>query len=309
MSRVVVAGGSGSLGRALVADLEARGVDVVVLTRAPDPAWDVRQELWDGKSVGAWSHVFDDGSRPVSLVNLAGRLVDVRPTAANIESLRSSRVDATRALVDASRAAATPLARWVQMSSTAIWSDAGEARITESTPLPEPGLPQMTGVAAPWEDAVTDANATDVTTLRTSLVLQPRSPVVERLNLLVSLGLGGPVGSGRQWVSWIHVDDWLAIARGALGIGDARVPDGVVIASAPSPVRNVEMMAALRRIAGRRLALPAPAVLTRVGSWVLGSDPALGLTGRHCTSEVLASVGFEFRVPSIEGALRDVTTH
>ncbi|GMA23575.1 hypothetical protein GCM10025864_13340 [Luteimicrobium album] len=123
MSRVVVAGGSGSLGRALVADLAGRGADVVVLTRRPDPAWAVRQEEWDGRSVGPWAALFDlpdDGARPVSVVNLAGRLVDVRPTAANVASLRSSRVDATRALVAASRAARRPVARWVQMSTTAI---------------------------------------------------------------------------------------------------------------------------------------------------------------------------------------------
>lgn len=294
------------MGRALVADLEACGADVVVLTRNPDPRWPVRQERWDGRTLGPWSAVFDDGGRPVSVVNLAGRLVDARPTAANIESLRSSRVEATRVLVAASQAAPQPVARWVQMSTTAIWSDAGEARITESTPLPASGLPQMTGVARPWEEAAAGAAAEQVTTLRTSLVFQPRSPVIDRLNLLVRLGLGGPVGSGQQWVSWIHVDDWLRIVRGALGIDAPPVPDGLVIASAPNPVRNEDMMAVLRRVAGRRRGLPAPESLTRWGSWVLRSDPALGLTGRHCTSEVLADLGWEFRIPMIEDALRDV---
>ncbi|GAA4849362.1 TIGR01777 family oxidoreductase [Luteimicrobium xylanilyticum] len=312
MSRVVVAGGSGSLGRALVGDLVARGSDVVVLTRRPDPRWSVRQEVWDGRIVGRWGSLLeppDDGAHPVSVVNLAGRLVDVRPTAVNVASLRSSRVDATRALVEASRAAHRPVDRWVQMSTTAIWSDGGERRITETTPLPDPGLPQMTGVAEPWEGAVTGAHAEHVVTLRTSLVLQSGAPVVERLRLLTRLGLGGKVGTGRQWVSWIHVDDWLALVRGALGLGDPDeppLPDGVLVASAPTPVRNVELMATLRAVTGRRVGLPTPAPVARLGSWLLRSDPALGLTGRHCTSEVLAGLGRRFRYPTLEPALRDV---
>ncbi|MGC5168810.1 epimerase [Luteimicrobium sp. DT211] len=310
MSRVVVAGGSGALGRALVADLAGRGADVVVLTRRPDSGWAVRQEQWDGRTVGAWASVLDDdGAPPVSVVNLAGRLVDVRPTAANVASLRSSRVDATRALVEASRASRRPVARWVQMSTTAIWSDGGDRRITEATPLPDPGLPQMTGVALPWERAAAGAHAERVTTLRTSLVLQPGSPVVARLELLTRLGLGGKVGSGRQWISWIHVDDWLAIVRAALGLGgpgEPALPGGVVVASAPTPVSNAELMATLRRMTGRRLGLPTPAPVARLGSWLLRSDPALGLTGRHCTSEVLAGLGWRFREPALEPALRDV---
>ncbi|HWK91984.1 MAG TPA: NAD-dependent epimerase/dehydratase family protein [Luteimicrobium sp.] len=309
MSRVVVAGGSGSLGRALVADLVGRGADVVVLTRRPDPAWAVRQEEWDGRTVGPWAAALDapdDAARPVCVVNLAGRLVDVRPTDANVASLRSSRVDATRALVAASRAASWPVARWVQMSTTAVWSDGGEQRITETTPLPDPGLPQMTGVAAPWEDAVRGAHAEHVVTLRTSLVLQPGSPVVGRLERLTRLGLGGTVGSGRQWVSWIHVDDWLALVRSALGLDAPALPDGVLVASAPAPVRNAELMATLRAATGRRFGLPTPAPVARLGSWLLRSDPALGLTGRHCTSDVLAGLGWPFRYPALEPALRDV---
>jgi uncharacterized protein (TIGR01777 family) len=270
MSRVVVAGGSGALGRALVADLVGRGTDVVVLTRRPDPTWAVRQEAWDGRTAGPWSAVLDGpDDRPVSVVNLAGRLVDVRPTPGNVDSLRASRVDATRALVAASRAAHRPVARWVQRSTTAIWSDGGERRITEATPLPAPGLPQMTGVAEPWEAAADGAHAEHVVTLRTSLVLQPGSPVVGRLELLTRFGLGGKVGTGRQWVSWIHVDDWLDLVRGALGLGDPgdpTLPDGVLVASAPTPVRNAELMATLRRVTGRRLGLPTPAPVARLGS-------------------------------------------
>ncbi|MCC2593456.1 NAD-dependent epimerase/dehydratase family protein [Tessaracoccus sp. OS52] len=223
--KVVIAGGSGFLGRQLAADLACRGHEVVVLTRRSDPALSFRQSVWDGRTVGAWaSELTGDGT---ALVNLAGKLVDCPPTQANIADLRSSRVDATRALVEASKGLRAPLARWLQASTTAIFGDAGEARLTEHSAIPasprEGALPQMTGVAQPWEAAVEGANAAHVTILRTSIVLEQDCPAFERLALLANSGLGGPVGGGEQWFSWIHLADWLRIARGALGSRPASI--------------------------------------------------------------------------------------
>lgn len=160
LPRVVIAGGSGSLGRLLAARLVERGHDVRVLTRRVDPGMPFAQVVWDGRTTSSWAEVLDtDDEAGVALVNLAGKLVDVRPTEANIAELRRSRVDATRALVDASQQLTRPLVAWLQGSTTAIWSDAGEERVTESSDLPDPGLPQMTGVARPWESATHGANA------------------------------------------------------------------------------------------------------------------------------------------------------
>ncbi|MFC7486682.1 NAD-dependent epimerase/dehydratase family protein [Knoellia sp. CPCC 206453] len=184
--RVVVAGGSGTLGRRLVADLACRGHDVVVLTRSSQPDLPVRQAIWDGSTVGDWAAELEPSSR-TAVVNLAGRLVDLRPTPANIASLRDSRVDSTRALVGASASLTAPLAAWVQASTTAIYSDAGEAEIDESSPVPV-GLPQMTGVAQPWEDSVQGAVAEHLHVLRTSLVLDRGAPVVARLVGLTRAG-------------------------------------------------------------------------------------------------------------------------
>lgn len=150
--KVVVAGGSGTLGRALASDLLARGHEVVLLTRRPDRELPYRQAEWDGIRQGAWTRELAEPARR-AVVNLAGRLVDARPTPATVSDLRESRVRPTLALVEASRAQHEPLARWVQGSTTAIWSDAGESLVTEATPLPtgSEALRQMTGVARPWE--------------------------------------------------------------------------------------------------------------------------------------------------------------
>jgi len=258
----------------------------------------------------AWAELPQVDPARTALVNLAGRLVDVRPTTANIASLRESRIEPTRALVQASAGLEVPLGHWLQASTTAIWGDAGERRCDETTPLPThlpQALPQMTGVARPWEEAAAGARTDHTVTLRTSLVLDRDVPVVDRLAQITRLGLGGPIGNGRQWVSWIHIDDWLRIARASLGLEPGlSIPSGVLVAASDHPVRNAEMMATLRRQLHRPAAPPTPAALACLGSVVLRSDPALPLTGRHATSRVLADLGHAYRFPHFEDAVADL---
>jgi hypothetical protein len=243
------------------------------------------------------------------VINLAGKLVDCRPTAANVAELRRSRVDSTAALVAASKSLDRPIDHWIQASTTAIWSDAGEIRCTETTPLPD-GLPQMTGVARPWERAFDGANTAHRIILRTSIVLDPDSPALRRLCDLTRAGLGGRVGPGDQWFSWIHVEDWLALVRAALGLDpQVRLPDGILVAATDFPVRNRELMATLRRHLRRPPAPPTPAALLKIGAVFLRTDAALGLTGRHATSEVLPRTEFRFRYPTLDEALGDLLPH
>ncbi|GGK49501.1 DUF1731 domain-containing protein [Nocardia camponoti] len=308
---VVVAGGSGALGQQVAADLVCRGQRVTLLTRGVNAKVPFRQVLWDGRSVGAWASELREPGR-IAVINLAGKLVDCRPTERNIAELRSSRVDSTAALVAAARERATPVDYWIQASTTAIWSDAGETRCTESTPLPvgDAALPQMTGVAAPWEEAFDPSVAKHSTVLRTSIVLDPESPALRRLVGLTKGGLGGRVGPGDQWFSWIHLDDWLAIVRAALGLDpEVSLPDGILVAATDFPVRNTELMATLRRLLHRPPALPTPKALLKVGAVALRTDAALGLTGRHATSEVLPNAGFTFKYPTLDEALTDLLPH
>lgn len=306
--RIVISGASGSLGRALAGSLVRDGHEVVALTRTPGRA-PIRGTIevgWDPADVPAWAHVLESDDE-VAVVNLAGKPVDCRPTERNIRELRESRVHATHALVAASERRGRPVDRWVQASTTAIYGDTGEELITERTPDPEQGLPQMTGIVLPWEQASRAANAAHLVTLRTSIVLDRRTPALDRLLLPARLGFGGPIAGGRQWFSWIHVADWLRIARAGLGLDtQLTLPDAPVIAASPHPVRNAELMHLLRQAVGMPIGLPTPEFVLRLASIGLRTDPLLALTGRHTTSSVLADRGFEFRHPTLGSALEDL---
>lgn len=309
--RIVIAGGNGFLGSRAAADLHCRGHHVSVLTRHEQPNSPYRQLYWDGKSQGPWANSLYSAGKDTAVLNLAGELVDLPATDANIARLVSSRVDSTKALVDASARLPQPLAAFLQASTTAIYADAHEKLLTEDSPLPTgaAALPQMTGVAKPWEDAVDGANAQRVNILRTSLVFEQESPLVDRLSLLAQTGLGGPVAGGDQWVSWIHLADWLSIVRACLELeSGTQIPAGIINLAAPHPVRNKEMMELLRAQVApgplKRFGLPTPKPILSLGAVVLRTDPALGSTGRHVTSRVLADAGFNFEHPEFAEALR-----
>jgi len=294
--RVVLAGGHGALGRRIAADLDARGDDIVVLSRSPDPRGPGRQLRWDGAGTGTWGTELAGSA----LINLAGELVDIRPTPANIESLTSSRVRPTRALRQAAAGLATPPAVWIQMSTLAIYGDAGDAILDEGA-APADGPAQMAGVARAWETAAKGVTADRQVVLRTAVVLDRETPAYARIASLTRWGLGGRMGSGSQWISWLHIEDFLAIIRFCL---DDRGLAGVVHATSPQPVTNADFMAAFRRSENRPAAPPTPAWLLRLGAALMRTDPALALTGRRCVPARLAGLGFPFRYPDIDAALK-----
>lgn len=296
--KVVIAGGTGSLGSQLQRVLRARDHDVVVLTRGSERLLNgVRHVHWDGATRGPWASELGDAD---TVINLAGKLVDCRPTRRNIELLTSSRVNATRILVEALAHRPAPLPVFLQSSTTAIYGEQGSDPLTEDDPI---GIrpPQMVEVASAWEASIHGVNAAHLTILRSSIVLQPDSPAMNRLTLLARLGAAGTIGNGRQWLSWIHIDDWTRLILTGLS---AALPTGIVNTTSPNPVTNKEFMAALREACDARVGLPTPAPLVTLGGWLLGTDPALALTGRRVTSTHLPTDEFIF--PKIRQALTDV---
>jgi len=298
--KVVLAGGSGSLGRRLVADLHERGHEPVVLSRRSRPDIDgARFVVWDGKTVGEWARELDGAA----VINLAGEIVDRRPTKANIALVTRSRVEPTRALIGAASKCTTRPPVWIQLSTVAIHGDGGETELDDWSP-PAEAPPQMAGVARAWETAVADAPTDRLVIARPSVVLDRDSPALDRLLGLAKWGLGGSIASGQQWVSWIHIDDFVAFIRWALEDSDVH---GAYAVSSPNPVRNAELMAALRRVTHRKFGMPTPTFLVHVGALLLRTDPALALTGRKVIPRRMLNEGFEFAFPDLDGALAALT--
>jgi uncharacterized protein (TIGR01777 family) len=178
--------------------------------------------------------------------------------------------------------------------------------ILDETAAPADGPPQMAAVARAWEACADGVPAQRQVVLRTGVVLDRGTPAFNRLTGLVRWGLGGRLGHGRQWVSWLHILDMLAIVRRCL---DDPALTGILHATSPHPVRNSELMATLRRALHRPISPPTPAPLVRVGALLLRTDPALALTGRRCVPARLQQAGFEFTQPDLHAAIRALLTN
>ena len=303
MARIVIPGGSGFLGRRLARPLVERGDEVVVLTRGPSGTHDgVRHVHWDAATPGPWVTELDGAH---AVVHLTGKRVDCRPTRANRAELVRSRVEPVRLVGRALADVAGPPSVWVQSSTLAIHGEGGDALIDDDTPVSGVGPAQMVQVAMAWERATREATASVDRTvvLRIGVTVGGEDdPATARLAQLVRLGLGGQVGSGRQWFSWIGLED---VVRGFLRAIDDPTMVGTYNLTSPEPVRNDELMAIHRRVQGRSFGLPAPAFLTRLGAPLLGSDPALALTGRRAVPSRLLAEGFTFHVTDLERAVAD----
>lgn len=298
---VVIAGGTGFLGRSLAAFLTARGDRVTVLgrsaTRAGDP-W--RHEVWDARTVGPWADTLADAD---AIVNLAGRTVDCVKTPDHCDEILRSRVDSTAVLGDALAARGVKPRVWVQMSTAHIYGDP-PALVCEEDSAPGYGLAPFVGRA--WEAAFHKAcpAGTRGVVLRTSFVLGRTGGAFPTLRRLARFGLGGAAGHGRQGISWIHEKDMNRLFARAVDRDDMT---GMYVATSPSPVSNAEFMRTLRHALRMPVGLPAPAVLVRLGAaLVLRTDPELVLYGRYCVSRRLAEEGFPFEFPDVQSAVLDL---
>ncbi|MEJ7561554.1 MAG: TIGR01777 family oxidoreductase [Ilumatobacteraceae bacterium] len=296
--KLVIAGGTGSLGRRVADDVARRGHDVVILTRSPRSHIEHRQVVWNGRVADDWAGELEGSV----LLNLAGELVIRRPTTQNIELLTRSRVEPTRALVEAASRLPAPPAVWIQMSTLAIYGDAGEDVVDEQH-APAEGPPQMAGVARAWEQSVEGARADRLVVLRTGIVLDRDTPAFDRLTKLTRFGLGGRIGTGAQWISWLHIADFLRAVR---FVTERTNLDGIIHATSSNPIRNRDMMAALRSALRRPWAPPTPKPIVHVGARLMSSDPALVLTGRRCVPRRLEQAGFEFEHPTFPDAIADL---
>ncbi len=300
--RIILAGGSGFLGRALAAKLVKRGgYDPVILTRSPENYKGAGRAVhWDGQTVADEWKMEIDGAHAV--INLAGKNVNCRPTAQNKKEILESRTDSVRVLGEAIRLVKTPPPIWIQTSSLAIYGDAKD-RICDEAAKVNNEWPANVCIA--WEEELGRALLPGIrwAVLRIGFVLGKDEGALPFLAKLVKCGLGGSIGNGRQWISWLHIDDMIALFMEALENSEFA---GVYNATNRNAVTNAELMKTLRKILHRPWSPPAPAFAVRIGAPILGSDPVIALTGRRCVSKHLNDHGFTFKHPDLEPALHDL---
>jgi uncharacterized protein len=292
--RIVIAGGTGLLGTALVRELTREGVTVTVLTRRPRQPQQVR---WDpyGSAASEWAHTLDGAD---AVVNLVGASINRRWTPAYKRELWDSRVRATRTLVTAMKSVRHIPPVFVSGSAVGIYGDRGDEQITEPT---RPGSDFLANLGAQWEsEALAARPAARVVLVRSGIVLDRRAGALPRMALPFRLFGGGRLGSGRQYISWIHRDDWTSIVRWALA---NEAVTGPMNATAPNPVTNLEFSRTLGRVLRRPAFVPAPEFALRLA---LGEMADVVLGGQRVIPAVASSLGFSFQYPALEGALRAI---
>ncbi len=307
--KIVIAGGSGQIGTILARFFHADGQKVVVLSRRPRNApW--RMVPWDGATLGPWTNELDAAD---VLINLAGRSVNCRYTKRHRQEILDSRVKSTRVLGQALAQASRPPRVWLQMSTATIYShryDAPNDEITGVLGGSEPDAPDSwrfsIEVARAWEQAAQDAVTpqTRKVLMRSAMTMSPdRGGVFDVLLRLVRWGLGGKSGAGRQYVSWIHDQDFVRAVRWLI---DHPELEGPINLAAPEPVPNAAFLRGLRRAWGRRLGLPATRWMLEVGAFFLRTETELILKSRRVIPTRLLRSGFTFQFPSWGSTAEDL---
>jgi hypothetical protein len=294
--KVVVTGGTGFLGKALLESLRVDGHAVTVMTRRPATAPDEVQ--WNPASVtGEWVRAFAGAA---AVVNLAGEpIAEGRWTRERKRRILASRVDATRAVVAALRATGTRGATLLSGSAVGYYGTERRETLDESSP---PGDDFLASVCRGWEAEALRASAdARVVLLRTGFVVAREGGALPQLALPFRFFAGGPVGSGRQVMSWIHRDDWVAMVRWALSTATVHGPINL---TAPAPVTNREMATAIGRALHRPSLIPAPAFALRLALGEMAD--ALILNGQRVLPQAAQSGGFKFRYETIDAALAQI---
>lgn len=298
--KVVLAGGSGFLGTSLAHFLTNKGYEVVILTRNEPRIKDgVRYVQWDGRTVSEWFNEFEGA---VAIINFTGKSVNCIYTKKNKEEIIQSRVNSVRAVNEAIRKCKTAPKVLIQAGSLAIFGDTKNV-CTEDSPH---GSGFSVEVCERWEEEFFKENLKDTrqVLLRIGFALGKNGGALQPLQQLAEKGLGGTVGSGKQYISWIHIDDLNEMFLYSMDREDIK---GIYNATGPSPVTNKEFMATLRTVLGKGWAPPAPTPFVILGAYlIMRAAPELALTGRNCIPRNLLDKGFSFKYHELNHALNNI---
>jgi uncharacterized protein (TIGR01777 family) len=309
--KIVIPGGTGHIGSLLSRRFGGDGHEVVVLSRSQATRPSARVVQWNGRSEGEWFAEIDGAD---VVINLAGRSVNCRYNKHNLTEMLRSRVESTEVVGTAISRARRPPRVWLQSSTATIYAHTLGPPHDEDGEIGgnEPDAPAYwafsVDIARAWERALTDATTPETrkVALRTAILMGVgRGGAFDLLSRLARVGLGGPLGGGRQYVSWVHEDDFVSAL---LFLIDRDELEGAVNVAAPTPLPQSEFTAELRRALGVRIGLPAMSLMVEVGAFALRTDPELIMKSRRVIPGRLSDAGFAFEYATWPPAARDLVT-
>ena len=307
--KIVIPGGSGNLGKVLARAFHRDEHEVVVLSRREtESPW--RTVAWDGETLGDWAQEFEGAD---AIINLSGQSVNCRYTTENRKLITDSRIKSTKVIGDAIAQAWKPPRVWLQASTATIYAHRYDAANDETTGIIGGGEAHAPDtwrfsieVATAWERALKNCPTPNTrrVAMRSAIVMNadPGSPFSLLLRL-VRFGLGGRAGDGRQFVSWIHEDDFVRAGRWLI---EHEKLEGAVNIAAPNPLSNAEFMRVLREAWGMPVGLPAFDWMLELGAYLLNSESELVLKSRRVIPTRLLESGFKFQFPQWPAAARDL---
>ena len=307
--KIVIPGGSGQVGTILARAFKNDGHEVVVLSRNAHKA-DWRVAEWDAETLGDWTKEFENAD---VVINLAGRSVNCRYTDENRRQIIESRVKSTKVVGEAIAKATNPPRVWLQASTATIYAHRFDAPNDEMTGIvggSEPDAPDTwkfsIAVAEAWERAANEADTTRTRKilLRSAMTMSAdKDGIFDVLLGLVRRGLGGTSGSGRQYLSWIHHEDF---TKAIYFLIEHEEMSGAVNLAAPEPLPNAEFMRVLREAWGTKIGLPATELMLSVGAFFMRTETELVLKSRRVVPTRLLEAGFEFDFPTWKIAAEDL---
>lgn len=293
--KIVVAGGTGFIGEPLVKRLILRGDDVSVLTRDPSKLTAGKPLLWDGRTSGPWS---DHVAGADVIINLAGEnIAGGRWTAERKARLISSRIEPTRALIEAIRAEPGRKRTFVNASAVGFYGDRADEELDE---MSRRGNGFLADVVDQWERAARSAETiARLVILRFGVVLAPDGGALQKMLVPFKLGAGGPIAGGTQWMSWIDREDLIRFIEWVIDHESAR---GVYNATAPDPTRSRDFARELGRVLHRPAIMPTPAFALRLMFGEMADETLIA--GQRVTPRRAEAEGFRFEAPRLADSLQ-----
>jgi hypothetical protein len=301
MKKLIIAGGSGFIGKNISQHFKDKGYSVIVLTRGSSKIRNEIQYLfWDAKTLGSWTTELEGADL---VINLTGKSVDCRYTATNKKEILNSRVDSTKIIGEAIENCKIPPKLWINSSTATIYRHSLDKPMTEENG--EFGNDFSMNVAKAWEDAffTSPTPSTRKVALRISLVLGKNEGVLPVLKRLTKIGLGGKHGNGKQKFAWIHIADLIRIIDFIEANNDQ---EGSINCTSPESIDNKHFMQTLRNTVSATFGIPTPKWMLVIGTFVLRTESELILKSRFVQPKRLLDAGFIFKFDNVKQALHNL---